>query len=91
MKLVPYLHVMPRVDRDIKRCLAFIRQQLRGKPNDRKLDIRLGIEKVLARPKANRVGSWRPETGSSCAGVMRRSSLSSTRICGRRCVSLEAL
>jgi hypothetical protein len=63
VKLAPYLHVMPRVDGDIKRCLAFIRQQPWGKPNDRKLDIRFGIEKALARPEANRVGSRRPETG----------------------------
>ena len=63
MKLVPYLHVMPRVDRDIKQCLAFIRKQPWGKPRDRQLDIRRGIEKALERPEANRVGSWRPETG----------------------------
>jgi hypothetical protein len=54
---------MPRVDRDIKQCLAFVRRQPWGKPSDRKLDIRRGIEKALARPEANRVGSWRPETG----------------------------
>jgi hypothetical protein len=63
VKLLPYLHVMPRVDRDIKRCLAFIRRQPWGKPDDRKLDIRRGIEEALARPESNRVGSWRPETG----------------------------
>ena len=63
MKLVPYLHVMPRVDSDIKRCVAFIRRQPWGKPNARKSDIRLGIEKALMRPESNRVGSWRPETG----------------------------
>jgi hypothetical protein len=63
VKLLPYLHAMPRVDRDIKQCLAFVRRQPWGKPNDRKLDIRRGIEKALARPEANRVGSSRPETG----------------------------
>jgi len=54
---------MPRVDRDIKQCLALIRKQPWGKPYDRQLDIRRGIEKALERPEANRVGSWRPETG----------------------------
>ena len=63
MKLDPYLHVMPRVDRDIKRCLAFVARQPWGKPSDRELDIRRGIETALARPESNRVGSWRPETG----------------------------
>jgi hypothetical protein len=63
VKLLPYLHVMPRVDRDIKQCLAFVRRQPWGKPRDRQLDIRRGIEKALARPESNRVGSWRPETG----------------------------
>ena len=61
--MLPYLHVMPRIDRDIEECLDFVARQPRGKPNDRKLDIRLGIEKALARPEANRVGLWRPDTG----------------------------
>jgi hypothetical protein len=61
--MVPYLHVMPRVDRDIEECLDFVARQPRGKPNDRKLDIRRGIELALERPESNRVGSWRSETG----------------------------
>jgi hypothetical protein len=63
VRLLPYLHVMPRVDKDIKQCLNFVARQPWGKPSDRELDICLGIEKALARPEANRVGSWRPETG----------------------------
>jgi hypothetical protein len=61
--MLPYLHVMPRVDRDIEECLDFVARQRRGKPSDRQLDIRRGIEKALARPESNRVGLWRPETG----------------------------
>jgi hypothetical protein len=61
--MLPYLHVMPRVDRDIEECLDFVARQPWGKPYDRQLDIRRGIEKALERPEANRVGSWRPETG----------------------------
>jgi len=61
--MLPYLHVMPRVDRDIEECLDFVARQPWGKSYDRQLDIRRGIEKALERPEANRVGSWRPETG----------------------------
>ncbi|MFL6604429.1 MAG: hypothetical protein ACJ8R9_24265 [Steroidobacteraceae bacterium] len=61
--MLPYLHVMPRVDRDVEECLDFVARQPWGKPYDRQLDIRRGIEKALERPDANRVGSWRPETG----------------------------
>lgn len=61
--MLPYLHMMPRVDRDIERCLNFVAQLPWGKPSDRELDICLGIEKALVRPESNRVNSWRPETG----------------------------
>ena len=61
--MLPYLHVMQRIDRDIKRCLDFVAQQPWGKPNDRELDICLGIAKALLRPESNHVSSWRPETG----------------------------
>jgi hypothetical protein len=61
--MLPYLHLMPRVERDIERCLAFVARQPWGKPGDRELDIVTGIERALLRPEANRVGSWRPETG----------------------------
>jgi len=60
--MLPYLHVMPRIDRDIEECFEFVARQPWGKPNDRKLDIRLCIQKALARPEPNRVGSerWPP-------------------------------
>jgi hypothetical protein len=61
--MLPYLHLMPRVERDIARCLAFVARQPWGKPSDRESDICLGIERALLRPEANRVESWRPETG----------------------------
>jgi hypothetical protein len=63
VKLPPYLHVMPRVDRDIEQCLAFVARQPWGKPRDRMLDIRLGIEIALDRPAARPVGLWRAESG----------------------------
>jgi hypothetical protein len=34
--MLPYLHVMPRVDRDIEECLDFVARQPWGKPSDRK-------------------------------------------------------
>ena len=61
--MLPYLHLMPRVERDIDECLDFIARQPRGKPSDRESDICLGIGRVLLRPESNRVESWRPETG----------------------------
>jgi hypothetical protein len=60
---LPYLHVMPRVDRDIKQCLAFIARQPWGKPNDRRSDIRRGIERVLALPEANHAEVRRSTSG----------------------------
>ena len=63
MRKHPYLHVMPRVGRDIESCVRFVGQQPRGKPNNRKLDIRRGIEQARSRPESNRVGVSRPSTG----------------------------
>ena len=61
--MLPYLHLMPRVERDIARCLTFVARQPCGKPSDRELDIAPGIERAVLRPESNRVESWRPETG----------------------------
>jgi hypothetical protein len=63
VKLPPYLHLMPRVRRDIKRCLDFVGRQPWGKPGDRELDIYRGIEKVRANPEANHRELRRPDTG----------------------------
>ena len=63
MKMLPYLHLMPRVKRDIKRCLRFIEQQPWGKPRERQIDIQRGIAQALRRPESNRVGAWRPLAG----------------------------
>lgn len=62
-RLRPYLHVTPRIDRDIDDCLAFVARQPWGKPNDRRLDIWRGITRVLALPEANRPEEWRPRQG----------------------------
>lgn len=64
MKLQPpYLHVTPRIDRDIKDCRAFVARQPWGKPGDRTLDIQRGIERALALPEANHGEVWRSPPG----------------------------
>ena len=63
MTLLPMLHWMPRVERDIRRCLGFIERQPWGKPDDRELDIYRGIEAVCSRPEANRAELRRADTG----------------------------
>ena len=63
MKLLPYLHSMPRVKRNIKRCLDFVGRQPWGKPYDRELDIYRGIEKVRENPEANHPELRRSDTG----------------------------
>jgi hypothetical protein len=63
VKMKPYLHVMPRVDRDIEQCLAFVGKQPWGKPEDRKVDIRRGIERALAHPESSHAEAWRDVPG----------------------------
>jgi hypothetical protein len=63
VKQLPYLHVMPRVNQDIQQCLGFVARQPWGKPDDRKLDIQHGIERVRACPEAGRAEYWRPDPG----------------------------
>lgn len=63
MKLLPYLHTMPRVDHNILQCLEFVAGHPRGKPKDRAADIWNAISAVLMRPEANPVRAWRPQTG----------------------------
>jgi len=57
-KMLPILHLMPRVERDIERCVSFVGRQPWGKPADRKLDIFRGIAGVRAHPGSNRSGKW---------------------------------
>jgi hypothetical protein len=63
MKSIPYLHAMPRVSRDIERCIAFIGRQPWGKPADRERDILQGIARAQLNPEANHQEIWRPEAG----------------------------
>ena len=63
MKLLPLLHSMPRVDHDIRQCLAFVGRQTWGKPIDRELDIYRGIDRVHEWPEANPPEVWRSTTG----------------------------
>lgn len=60
---LPFLHFMPRVDRDVDRCLDFVGMQPWGKPEDRLHDIDRGIDKVLRNPKRAPVGVRRPSSG----------------------------
>jgi hypothetical protein len=63
VKLPPILHWMPRVDRDIEKCLDFVGGQPWGKPDDRELDIWRAIEMAHLFPEAARAEFWRPESG----------------------------
>ncbi len=63
MRTLPDLHAMPRVERDIENCLAFIARQPWGKAQDRRLDIKRGIRAVLRAPLANAVKVCRPQSG----------------------------
>jgi hypothetical protein len=69
VKLPPYLHVMPRVDRDIEKCLAFVGGQPWGKPDDREADIRREIVRACVQPEASRVEVWKRDSG---IGLRRR-------------------
>jgi hypothetical protein len=68
---VPYLHMMPRVRRDINRSVKFVAQQPWGKPAERSTDIQRGIVRVLRSPKLKPVRVRRPATGIE----LRRSSV----------------
>jgi hypothetical protein len=57
------LHSMPRVRRDIRECLRFIGRQPWSKPDNRKLDIWRGIERVHACPEAGREEYWNADPG----------------------------
>jgi ribosomal protein L37AE/L43A len=61
--LLPILHFMPRVRKDIDQCLDFISRQPWGKPDDRKSDIKHGIHSACLCPEANRPELRRPDTG----------------------------
>ena len=63
MNRLPYLHVMPRVRNDIKKCLHFVGRLPWGKSDARLLDILSGIERALLWPASNRAAVWRPLTG----------------------------
>ena len=63
MNRLPYLHVMPRVKSDMKRCLHFVSRLPWGKPDERLLDILSGIERALLWPASNPAAVWRPLTG----------------------------
>jgi hypothetical protein len=54
---------MPRVKRDIRRCVDFVRRQPLGKPYAREADIYRGIGRVLANPEAHRREQLREDTG----------------------------
>jgi hypothetical protein len=57
MESLPHLELMPRVGKDIARCLQFISRQPWGKSRDRKLDIDRGIVKAWSNPMSAPVRS----------------------------------
>ena len=59
--LLPKLHLMSRVARDIDRCLDFVERQPWGKRDAREVDIYRGIAEVYAHPKRNRPEVYRPD------------------------------
>ena len=61
--LIPALHQMRRVARDIEQILAFIARQPWGDPLARKRDIYRGIDQVVGQPRRNRVWIRRPAAG----------------------------
>jgi hypothetical protein len=69
VKPLPYLHVMPRVNRDIEKCVDFVGRQPWGKPDDREADTYRGIERACVQPEASRVEVC---NGQSGIGLRRR-------------------
>jgi hypothetical protein len=63
MESLPHLELMPRVGRDIARCLYFVSLQPRGKPGDRVLDIERAIAKAWNYPRSAPVRSRVRSTG----------------------------
>lgn len=57
------MHWMPRVRRDIKDCVKFIRRQPLGRPFERAQDIYRWIELAVAWPLLRPVGAFRASSG----------------------------
>jgi hypothetical protein len=62
MRSLPNVYWMPRVDKDIKRCLDFVARQPWGKPADRERDIHRGVDEIRHVPKRNAVEAYRPDS-----------------------------
>jgi hypothetical protein len=60
---LPFLHSMPRVDRDIRRCLVLVGREPLAYPSNPESDITLGIARALAWPEANPAELWRSTPG----------------------------
>lgn len=60
---LPELELMPRVPRDIDRCVTFVGGYSWGRPEDRERDILDGMTKIQRNPRANPVRARDPETG----------------------------
>lgn len=59
----PFVHIMPRVKSDIRRCIAFLKKQPYGQPRARQAEILLAIDRIYRLPRANRVCHIRRDTG----------------------------
>jgi hypothetical protein len=63
VKRLPFLHSMPRADRDIRRCLAVVGREPLRNPSSPESDLSLGIARALAWPEANPADLWRSTPG----------------------------
>jgi hypothetical protein len=63
VRRLPFLHSTPRVDRDIRRCLALVGREPLSNPSNPESDISLGIARALAWPEANPAELWRSTPG----------------------------
>lgn len=60
---LPDIAHMPRVPRDIDRCLRFISRQPWGQPAGRERDIDRGVLEIRRGPELDDVGARRPSLG----------------------------
>ena len=63
MRPAAFLHLMPRALEDIDDCLAFVGRHPRGRPDDRRRDIRKGLMEIRELPRRAPVRAYRPGSG----------------------------
>jgi hypothetical protein len=63
VKGMPFVHVMPRVSKDCRDCIAFVARQSWGDPAARRRDIERVCDDIVERPEAAPVHLRRPSVG----------------------------